>query len=343
MKLWSNFGHALHALKKDMLRFRFEYPLEVVPNSGFKDSLSYYLYGDQLSWEALRLDDQGVPRTWFRITGEVYLPGYVAWYGLVHLGHYLRSGNHDELNIFIKQVDWLEEHAVTQGDGAVVWPMNFDYRVGDVLLKSPWVSAHAQGFCISALVRGWRVTRNRHLLDLLEGSTRVFEQDHHCGGVRIPLNEGAFYAEIPGEPMPGILDGFLTSLLGLYDLVVETGNLRAGQLFLEGVAGLKILLPLWDYRGKWSWYGGRERICSPAYHCLNRLLLLVLAEVTGECEFAAYCEKWNPGRFTALDRAEIYLIYNWTLNISRLRHRTWRLQPSVQSRQQKFPHAGAKP
>jgi hypothetical protein len=30
----------------------------------------------------------GIPRTWYRQTGANYWPAYIAWYGLVNLGHY---------------------------------------------------------------------------------------------------------------------------------------------------------------------------------------------------------------------------------------------------------------
>jgi hypothetical protein len=319
---------ALLALKKQLIDFHFHYPLDIVPNSGTPESLSYYLYSDRLSWEALRLDDFGIAQTWFRMTGRQYFPGYIAWYGLVHLGHYLRTGRDSELAIFLNQVDWLEKRAAVRPDGSVVWTMNFDYPMGGMIQRAPWVSAHAQGFCISALVRAWRITRNRHLLELLEGSSKIFAQDHRDRGIRVPLREGSLYTEVPGGPVPGILDGFMTSLLGLYDLFVETGNPEVQQLFFDGITGLKAWLPQWDYRGKWSWYGCQDYLCSPAYHCLNRVLLTVLGDLTGDQGLAQYAQKWDPDRLTVRDRVEIYLKYNWTQTAIRFRNRTWRLQAS---------------
>ncbi len=84
------------------------------------------------------MDDNGIPKTWERITGARYRPGYIAWYGLVNLEHYLRHGDHRYLTIFLNQVDWLEEHATTRG-GAVVWATDFDYPVGATTLRAPWV------------------------------------------------------------------------------------------------------------------------------------------------------------------------------------------------------------
>src|SRR5229473_253962 len=213
---------AVRALKKEILGFRFDYPLQIVPQGAAKDSLHYHLYGDSLAWEALRLDPNGIPQAWYRSTGAVYWPSYIAWYGLVQLGHYLRRGDEANLNAFLKQVTRLEENAVLRSDGAAVWPMNFDYPNGAVLLKAPWISAHTQGLVISVLVRARRLTKRPEMLELLRNSAKVFELDVKDSGVRVFMDGHTLFTETPGGPMPGILDGFLTSLVGLYDLYVET-------------------------------------------------------------------------------------------------------------------------
>jgi hypothetical protein len=182
----------MRALQWEIFEFSFDYPLYAVPESLAKDSLHYYLYSDALAWEALRLDPTGIPKAWLSRTGAVYRPAYIAWYGLVQLGHYLRHGNKANLNSFLKQLFWLEENAVLRGDGAVVWPMNFDYPNGAVLLKAPWISAYTQGLVISALVRAWRLTKRPELLELLKGSARVFELDVKEGGVRILFGRSHF-------------------------------------------------------------------------------------------------------------------------------------------------------
>ncbi|MGC1649856.1 MAG: D-glucuronyl C5-epimerase family protein [Candidatus Sulfotelmatobacter sp.] len=186
---------AVRALKKEMCQFSFDYPLQTVPDSLTKDSLHYYLYGDALAWEALRLEPNGIPKAWYRVTGAVCWPAYIAWYGLVQLGHYLRRGNEANLHSFLKQVSWLEQNAVRRDDGAVIWPMNFDYPNGAVLLKAPWISAYTQGLVIVASVRAWRLTRRPQLIELLQGSAKVFELDVKDRGVRILLDGHTLYTE----------------------------------------------------------------------------------------------------------------------------------------------------
>ena len=93
-------------------------------------------------------------------------------YGLNNLGDYLQSGDQANLKVFLSQVDWLGAQAVIREDGVVVWPHDFHHQESAVRLKAPWLSANAQRFVISALVRGWRITRRPRLLELLERTLR---------------------------------------------------------------------------------------------------------------------------------------------------------------------------
>ena len=223
-QLVESIQYATRALRREILEFRFHYPLEIVPEAGPKDLLHYYLYSEKLSWSVMSMDSVGIPRARGRVTGEVYKPAYIAWWGLVNLGHFLKHGDEPSRDIFLNQVKWLESQAVLRADGAVVWPNRFDCLQGTTLLKAPWVSAYDQGLTISALVRGYRLTQNRHLLELLKRAGKIFELEVSEGGVRVPFGSQSLFMELPGGPSPGILDGFMTSLLGLYDLFVETGQ-----------------------------------------------------------------------------------------------------------------------
>jgi hypothetical protein len=316
--------YALRALRSEVLGFRFDYPLQIDPNAGPRESLHYYLYSDKLSWDIMSMDPTGVPRARIRLAGVVYKPAYIAWWGLVRLGHFLRHHDEASRESFLKQVNWLESHAVLRAEGSVVWTNDFDILHGRTLLKSPWISAYDQGLVISALVRGYRLTRRPHLLELLRGATKIFALDVRDGGVREPLPSGALYSELPGQGIPGIQDGFMSSLLGLYDLYVETGEPHIHRLFTEGIEGLRRMLPVWNYRKRWSWYGSRAYLCPPAYHWLNRALLEVLEGLTSDAVLADYAEAWKPERLSALQRAEIFVAFLVTKNACRLRNRTWR-------------------
>jgi len=210
-----------------------------------------------------------------------------------------------------------------QADGSVIWPNRFNCLEGGLVLRAPWVSAHDHGLAISALVRGYRLTGSQPLLELLHRAVGAFEKSTAEGGLRVPCEKGALYAELPGALGPGILDGFMTSLLGLFDLFVQTAHSRVLKLFSEGIEGLKYTLPQWDYRGRWSWYGSRAYLSPPSYHHIHRLQLQVLARLAQEPSLAAYADRWDPARLSTLSRVGIYVAFLFTKNQNRIRHRTW--------------------
>jgi hypothetical protein len=318
---------ALRTLYEEIFEFRFHYPLRAVPEAGGKDSLHYYIhkYRKQPPYRTpVTFDAEGVPRVWNRLTGTVYRPGYIAMYAIGNLNLYLREKDPAFLEKFLTQIDWLERNAVIRDDGAAIWPHTFNMRDGAVHHKAPWLSSNVQGLIISALVRGWRVTRRPQILDLLSKTARIFELDEREGGVRVKAEGHILYTEAPGLPAPGIMDGFMRSLIGLNDLAVEMEDAGVCQLFWDGVEGLQHFLPRWDYRGKWSWYSNREYLSPPSYHWVNFVLLQVLGRLTNNTQFSELAAAWDPARLSVADRLEIYGNFLWTKNGSRWRYRTWR-------------------
>ena len=186
-------------------------------------------------------------------------------------------------------------------------------------MKAPWISAMSQGLGMSVLVRAFRVTRDAALLSLCERCARVFERGIEDGGVRTLEGNHVLFEEYPGYPLPRVLDGFLFSLLGLYDLGQELQSSRIRHLFEKGIDGLKFKLKDWDYHGKWSWYGTHGYLCPPHYHYLNSNLIQILGRLTGDKSLMRCGEQWNSRRLSFLDKAEIFLVFAFTKNFARLR------------------------
>lgn len=310
---------ALRALRSELFGFRFTYPIEAAPAAGSKASLHYHVYSERLFFDAMELDAQGIPLQRSRSFADTYNPAYVAWYGLIRLERFRRGLDPAGDAAFLNQVDWLQAHAVQRDDGTIVWPYSMEWWEGHCHFKPPWISAMAQGLAMSALVRGYRMTGRRRLLDLGHSATRVFEKNVEDGGVRTQEAGYALYEEYPGYPLPRVLDGFLFGLLGLYDLATETGDPRVFQLFTDGIDGLKQTLPFWNYRDRWSWYGSHGYLCPPHYHILNGTLLSVLERLTGDSLLGRYVRMWNPKRLSLLDRTEIFMVFAVTKNWARVR------------------------
>ena len=70
------------------------------------------------------------------------------------------------------------------------------------------------------------------------------------GGVRAYfMSQYPWYEEYPTNPPSFVLNGFIYSLIGLYDILTlapESRTAEAKLLFNQGVQSLKHLLPLFD-------------------------------------------------------------------------------------------------
>lgn len=319
----------VRALRNELIDFWRRYPLGLVMAEGSPKSLHYYVYDDGLSWDSLELDGKGIPVYMGRLFGHTYNPAFIAWYGLARLQDYLRGTNADGKTVFLNQVQWLKTNYHKAPDGMIVWFHLFDWNEGPILLKSPWPSAIAQGQAISALVRGFRITGDMELLEICRGAAKAFRRSIAEGGIRTFADSHVFHAEYPAHPVPRILDGFLSGLLGLYDLHKETNDPEVLESLTEGIDGLKHLLPYWTYRNKWSWYGSRTYLCSRQYHTLNFTLLAALARVCDDPVLNVYVERWDPAKLSVLSRCEIYFAFLFTKNVYRARHQTWRQKAAV--------------
>jgi heparosan-N-sulfate-glucuronate 5-epimerase len=314
----------IRALRREIFDFQFTYDVEAV-DEPVDALLDYHIVSERLFFDAMRLDDTGVPIHWSR-TFQSYNPMYVAWYGLTALQRWLRGRDPHGQQRFLRQVDWLVANARREESGLVTWPLTFDWLEGRCQLRAPWPSSMAQGLAISVLVRAHRLGARDGLLDLCLDGARLFELPLEQGGVVTREGGHALYEEYPGRPLPRILDGFLFSLLGLYDLAVATRSDRVHALLQDGLDGLEHELPFWDYRGLWSWYGSHGYLCPPHYHNLNTALLRVLGARTRRAALTECAARWDVSRRTRAERAAIFAAFIATKNRSRLRHhlRRWR-------------------
>lgn len=317
--LLSGIHHAIQALKREVVGFTFSYPLQGQLHAARPGALDYYIVSDALFLENLHFDAQGVVQKVYRAQGAQYNPLFIAWWGLHRLGVFHSTGDSAALKDFWGQVDWLRAHAVQRQDGAVVWPCYFDWQEGAALLKAPWISAMYQSVVISALVRAYRLKKDSELLDLCLKATKVFTLSIEAGGVRTIMGAGSLYEEYPVYPLPRVLDGFLFSLLGLYDLAVETGSPQVYGLVSDGVVGLRLAIAHWDYRGKWSWYGTHGYLCPPHYHQLNAKLLELVGTLVGDQSLVAHAAQWLPSVRSRRHKLEIYWMFLITKNLARIR------------------------
>jgi hypothetical protein len=174
--------------------------------------------------------------------------------------------------------------------GGVAWEYYFPYRAGD----PPWVSSLSQGTALQALSRAAkRLGRQDEILPVTSRALNIFETGPP-EGVRVPVGAGTHYAQYSFEPSLRILNGFIQSLVGLYDYGRLAADDRAKALFATGEARAVQEVPTYD-TGAWSLYsrGSVTHESDLGYHTLLRDFLENLCERTDEPVFCGAQEHFT--------------------------------------------------
>jgi hypothetical protein len=170
--------------------------------------------------------------------------------------------------------------------GSPTWEYYFAFGGG----SPPWTSAMSQGTAIQALGRSAVLLEDASYRELAASALGLFEQEPPLG-VRVGTASGAHYLLYSFAPGLRVLNGFLQSVIGLYDFAQSSGDPRARALFDAGDAEARAAVPSYD-TGAWSLYS-LQRESDLGYHNLVRTFLRRLCERTGA---ATYCE--TAERFT---------------------------------------------
>src|SRR5215216_1690279 len=188
-------------------------------------------------------------------------------------------------------LDELMSIAVPRG-GGLAWEYYFTFDGG----RPPWVSGLAQGTGLQAIARSAKkLQRMPELLPRIRDGLKLFEQSPPTG-VRVETQDGAHYVQYSFWPGLRIINGFVQSLVGLYDVAQITGDKRAAKLFADGDRAARAEVPQFD-TGAWSLYS-RDAITRESdlhYHTLLRDFLTSLCDrtdtdvyCTAESHFTGY-------------------------------------------------------
>jgi hypothetical protein len=186
-------------------------------------------------------------------------------------------------------LDELLSIAVPRG-GGLAWEYYFTFDGG----SPPWVSGLAQGTGLQAIARSAvKLGRQDEVFPAVRAGLKLFEQAAP-GGVRVTGASGTEYAQYSFAPRLTILNGFLQSLVGLWDVADVTGDPRAAALFEAGDRTARKIVPGFD-TGAWSLYsrGSSSYESNLSYHVLLRDFLTSLCDRTAT---PVYCT--TEQRFT---------------------------------------------
>ena len=167
--------------------------------------------------------------------------------------------------------------------GGLAWEYYFGFGGG----RPPWVSGLAQGTAVQALARSaTRLKRQADVLPIAQRALAVFEAPTPQG-VRVPADHGSHYAIYSFAPDLRVLNGFIQSLIGLYDYARISGDPRGTALFQAAEPQARAEVPTYD-TGAWSLYsrGSSTHESSLSYHDLLQGFLENLCERT---DTEVYC------------------------------------------------------
>ncbi|XP_076847032.1 glucuronic acid epimerase a isoform X2 [Brachyhypopomus gauderio] len=202
---------------------------------------------------------------------------------------------------FFSASDWLLRNQDERGS----WPIRVTRKLGEGFkaLEPGWYSAMAQGQAMSTLVRAYHVTRDPVYLIAAMRATAPFKRNSEQHGVKaLFMNRYDWYEEYPTTPSSFVLNGFIYSLIGLYDVAEIAGDKfgrEAGVLFSRGLESLKAMLPLFD-TGSGTVYDLRHFTLGVApnlarwdYHTTHINQLQLLASIDSTPIFRDYAKRWK--------------------------------------------------
>ncbi|KAL7051549.1 hypothetical protein ACKWTF_004500 [Chironomus riparius] len=226
---------------------------------------------------------------------------------------FLGNGAFDNLTLstsehiqhFYDAADWFLRHQ-NQSTGGFAIPVRRRLASGFEDLQKGWLSAMAQGHAISLLSRAfYHSGGNRKYLKAAVNALKPFRIPSSQGGVLAKfMNILPWYEEYPTTPASFVLNGFIYSLLGLYDLhqvapKTSKGAKEAGILFNQGMESLKKMISFYDtgsgtvYDLRHVTLGSSPNIARWDYHVTHVNQLLLLATIDDDPIFSQTAERWR--------------------------------------------------
>ncbi|XP_022090323.1 D-glucuronyl C5-epimerase-like [Acanthaster planci] len=210
----------------------------------------------------------------------------------------LSSSSH--MTQFFDAANWLLKNQ----DGKGGWPVKVERFLGTGFqtLSPGWYSAMAQGQAISTLIRAYYKTKDRRYLDACLRATKLYKILSSEGGVKaILFDKYTWYEEYPTTPSSYVLNGFIYSLIGLYDLMKiaspEEGR-EAAQLFEDGMQSLRKFLLLYDggtgtiYDLRHVTLGRAPNLARWDYHATHIAQLQLLTSIDPDPVFKTTLDRW---------------------------------------------------
>lgn len=213
----------------------------------------------------------------------------------------LTISSSEHIQQFYDAANWFIKNQDPETGG---WPINVRRKLasGFLDLESGWYSSMGQGHAISLLARAYHHSNGdpQYLMAAVK-ALKPFKVPSSKGGVLARfLDKYPWYEEYPTQPPSFVLNGFIYSLLGLYDLATIAPNLSgdAQLLFDEGMVALKNMVTLFDmgsvtaYDLRHFTLGIAPNLARWDYHATHVNQLLLMSTIDGDPLFSQTAERW---------------------------------------------------
>jgi heparosan-N-sulfate-glucuronate 5-epimerase len=194
----------------------------------------------------------------------------------------------------------LEASASVQGDA---WRWSYPIGIRKYKIVAPVHSAMAQGQIASTFVRAYLAGGNPRHAEIALAAVRPL-LDGGGSGLVSNTPAGPVLEEVGGSPPSHILNGWIYSLWGLWDVAVGLGDKGAQEMYQASLTCLRQMLDRYDV-GWWTRYSLYPHrlpdLAKPFYHRLHTDQMDVLYRQTGFEEFGKAARRWR-GYDTPLHR-----------------------------------------
>jgi hypothetical protein len=134
--------------------------------------------------------------------------------------------------------------------GGLTWEYYFHFDGG----TPPWTSAMSQGTALQALTQIWEASRDPKYLNLARRALAIFSVPPPVGvGIRTRRGRRYVLYSFAASRHVEVINGFLQTLIGLFDYAQATGDPKGWALFHSGDREAQAELPSYD-TGSWSLY-----------------------------------------------------------------------------------------
>ncbi len=234
------------------------------------------------------------------ITPRLVATGAISYY------NQFQEGNETAGVLFNNTIEWLlnnfELSVLSNSSGnyeMVHW--THDFAIWDLPLG--WHSSMVDAMALNALALSYKIYNDSALLLLFDQISASFEVPVSHGGNVLELEDGtSWYPEYvvppsldPDYRYPLILNGFLFTLLHIYNANQMLNSTRLSGIFQKGAASAAANLHKYDSAYNWTLYHSASpiKLASYGYHQIHIDLTGILYEYTNITAFDTYNLRWT--------------------------------------------------